>query len=51
MEQKLICVHENGAGSVRDTELEKYLNVGWRIVDISAAGRSLETVCWVLLEK
>ncbi len=45
MEQKLICVHE------KSIEIEKLLKAGWKVVDISAAGRGLETCCWVLLER
>ncbi len=50
MEQKLLCIPEQ-MGEVKNRHLDKYLEDGWHVANISAAGNSLNSCCWVLLER
>lgn len=50
MEQKLLCVPEQ-LGDVKNRTLDKYIEEGWHISDISAAGNGLNSCCWVLIER
>ena len=48
--QKLMCVTRtevlNG-----NKEVEKHLQAGWKIVQISGSSQNADSFCWVLLEK
>ena len=52
MEQKLVCIPEpHMFGEAEDPRLKKFLDDGWKIMEISAAGNSYSSRCWVLLER
>lgn len=48
VEQKLFNVIQHTESK---KELEKLMSEGWKIAQISAAGTSLSTECWILLER
>jgi hypothetical protein len=50
MEQKLLCIPEK-IGEVNNHHLDKYLEAGWHVAQISAAGNSLNSCCWILIER
>lgn len=50
MEQKLLCIPEK-LGVVKNIHLDAFLEAGWHISQISSAGNSLNSCCWVLIER
>lgn len=50
MEQKLLCIPEK-VGIVKNAHLDAFLADGWHIAQISSAGNSLNSCCWILIER